>query len=507
MTPAQPPTRTRNRRALLLGVDLGTSSLKLSALDPAGRLVAQASAPVSTIAPREGWHEQDPHGWWRALGQATRELLGREALSGATVVAIGMTGQMHGPVLLDRGGEPLGPCLIWSDSRTAEQVTEVGTAVGRQHLIDVTGSAPNTSFTATKLLWLRRYQPELFARARHVLLPKDYLRYRLTGEICTDVSDASATLLLDVSSRSWAGPLIDKLELDAGLLPPVVESASIAGRLRPVPAGSLGLPPGIPIIVGGGDAPVAAFAAGISAAAPRGLLTLGTSGQLLLATDRPLLAHHGRLHTLCHVRPEQWCVMAAILSAGASLRWGHRLVGGDSVTLEQLLAEAARVPAGADGVLFTPYLFGERSPHMDPYARAALVGLHGSHHRGHLIRAILEGVAFALRDGLDALTEAGASVEVLSATGRGARSALWCQILASVLARPVEVAADVHGSCYGAALLAGVGAGLIDPQELAPRGPAATRHEPDPALVQRYAADHARYRQAYPATQPLTRPS
>jgi xylulokinase len=488
-------------RDALLGIDLGTSSVKVCATDLRGNVLAHASTDVTTRSPRPGWHEQDPAHWWQALGSAVRDLIGDPGMSGVRIMAAGLTGQMHGPVLLDGAGASIGPCLIWSDTRTAAEVEEINALLPRRRVIEVTGSAPNASFTAAKLLWLRRNRPAAFARARTVLLPKDYLRHRLTGCLRTDVSDASATLLFDVAARAWSDELVDGLGLDRGLLPPVAESATVDGRLLAEPARELGLEPGLPVIVGGGDAPAAALAAGITAATPGvGLLTLGTSGQVLLAHPNPVIDHRGRLHSLCHVLAGQWCVMAAILSAGASLRWGQRLVSAERLSLDVLLAEAAELPAGADGLVFTPYLAGERTPHMDPHARGALVGLRESHRRGHLIRAILEGVAFALRDGLDALHDAGAEASVLRCTGGGARSELWCQIVASVLGRPVEVADD-PGSSYGAALLAGLGTDAILPADIG-RSDTVIRYEPDPALVDQYAAGHRRYRRISEATRP-----
>ena len=492
--------------SVLLGLDLGTSSLKALAIDPSGRVLGQASAGYPTAMPHPGWAEQDPDDWWTAVTEATRQLSTLDAMRNVSVAAIGLTGQMHGPVLLDERGLTLGPCLIWSDSRTLTEVDEVGDAIGPERLIATTGSAANASYTGVKLLWLRRHRPALFERTRHVVLPKDLLGYWLTGRLLTDFSDASATLLFDVVRREWSHEILLGLGLLPQLLPAAHASSSISGPLLPKPARELGLDAGIPVVVGGGDAPTAALALGLDGSDPTvGLLTLGTSGQLLVASAQPRLDRRGRLHTLCHVLPEQWCVMAAILSAGASLNWVSRLVGA-GVPVQQLLKEAAGVPGGAQGVLFAPYLSGERTPHMDAGAAGTFVGLRAAHGRAELVRAALEGVAFAFRDGLEAQRQAGLEVSVVRCTGGGARSPLWCQILASVLNRRVEVLYNEQGSAYGAALLAGSGIGVLDIHEIQRPQQVAARHEPIEPLVSVYDEHYGRYARLYEATRKFALP-
>ena len=437
----------------LLGIDLGTGGARAILVDAAsGRVVAGASAEYPLHTPRPLWAEQDPADWWRGAVAAVRG-----ALAGAGAVAvsgIGLSGQMHGVVLLDGDGEVVCPALLWCDGRTGEECEEIARrAGGEARLLELTGNPALTGFSAPKLLWIRRHDPAAWARARAFLLPKDYLRFRLTGERASEVSDASGTLLFDVARRTWSAPLLELLEIDPALLPVVRESPEVSGALSAAAAAELGLPPGIPVVGGGGDQAAGAVGAGIVAP---GLVsaTIGSSGVVFAHAAAP--ARDRRVHSFCHAVPGAWHLMGVTQAAGLSFRWLRERLGAG---YDQLTAEAAAVSPGSDGLLFTPYLMGERTPVLDPDARGTWFGLTYAHGRGHLARSVMEGVAYSLRDCLDVMGALGVEASEVRAAGGGARSPLWRQVLADVLERPIATLGLDEGPAYGAALLAGVGTG------------------------------------------------
>jgi xylulokinase len=485
-----------------IGIDLGSSRVKILALDEAGESLGVTMASYSTESRRPGYAEQNPDRWWDALRLAMSELLARPALRDASVEALGMTGQMHGAVFLDASGAAVRPALMWSDARAAAETAEIESRIPRDELVALTGNRSNVSFTAPKIMWVARNEPEAMAKARWIVQPKDALRARLTGEIGGDVSDASATLLFDLKARSWSDDICRRLEIDRGLLAPLTESEASAGGLREEAAHALGLPAGIAVAVGGADAPAAALGLGLAHEAQTDgtvLISLGTGGQVLAPVSEPKVDPEGRLHGLCHVVPGQWCVMAAILSAAASVDWIVRLLKPDDPNgARELLAAAAKVPAGSDGLLFLPYLRGERTPHFDPNARGALVGLQMSHGPAEMTRAVLEGVAYALAEGLDLMRGLGLSPRTGVVAGGGVNR-LWQQIIADVLNMPVALGATEHGSARGAALLGAVAAGIAPSTAKSTWPlPVDTRvMEPIPAQASLYAERSAVYRELY----------
>jgi xylulokinase len=456
-----------------VGIDIGTTGVKALALDETGTIVARAEEAYPLSIPQPGWSEQEPEQWWAATQRAL------DALDVAPT-AIGLSGQMHGLVVLDDGDRVLRPAILWNDQRTAAECAEIEERVGLERLIALTGNRALTGFTAPKLLWLRRHEPDTFARIAHVLLPKDYIRLRLEGEHTTDVSDASGTLLFDVAQRQWSAEVCDALEVPREWLPRAYESPEIAGA---------------------GDQAAAALGVGI--VEPGALsVVLGTSGVVFAALPSFAADPLARAHVFCHAVPDTWHAMGVMLSAAGSFRWFRDLVGAAYGVLDD---EAAAHPPGADGLLFAPYLAGERTPHADPNARGAFVGLSLGHDRGALARAVLEGVAYGLRDSLELLRDLGVDARVARVSGGGARSELWLRIVASVLGLPLELTAAEEGSAYGAALLAGVRAGVwADPREAA-AGCVRVRAtvEPDPEWQRVYEQEYVRFRSLYPALKPL----
>jgi xylulokinase len=442
----------------LLGIDIGTTGSRALVLDERGGTAAASADHEAFRSPHTGWAEQDPDDWWRACQMAVRQVLDASGTNGAAIQAIGLSGQMHGAVLMDAAGAVVRPAIIWCDQRTEAECRWIESTIGTSRLLELTSNPALTNFTLTKLLWVRTYEPETWGRVRHVLLPKDYVRWRLSGEHAIDVADASGTLMLDVARRRWSPEVLDGAGIDVRLLPQVFESPEVCARVSRDAARSIGVPEGTPIVAGAGDQ--AAGAVGMGITRPGAVsATIGTSGVVFAATDRPVTDPRGRLHTFCHAVPGRWHVMGVTQAAGLSLRWFRDLLASSGVTYDDLTAEAARVPPGADGVLWAPYLMGERTPHLDPNIRAALIGLAANHGRGHVVRAVLEGVAFSLRDTFTIFSELAVPVERIVAGGGGARSALWREIQATVYGRAVEtIAAADDGAAYGAAILAGVGA-------------------------------------------------
>lgn len=486
---------------MLLGLDVGTTGARALAIDEDGRVIASAAVDYPLLTPRPGWTEQNPDDWW----QASKQVLSRvSAEAGGEITALGLTGQMHGAVFLDGACDVIRPAILWNDQRTATQCDEITMRVGAERLIAITGNPALTAFLAPKILWLRDVEPVQYGHLRHLLLPKDYVRLRLTGELATDVSDASGTLLFDLKARAWSGEILDALGISPEWLPSLTESPTISGGLRPSVAAELGLPAGLPVAAGAGDNAAAAIATGIVRA---GLISssIGSSGVLFADRDRPQSDPSGRLHAFCSAVPGRYHLMAVTLSAGGSLRWWRDLLGGET-NYEQLATLAETAAVGSDGLFFLPYLSGERTPHLNPDARGAFVGLRAHHTRAHLTRALMEGVIFSLGEGLDAMREMGVGVRQVRATGGGARSRLWLQMQADIFNLPVEAMASGEGPALGTALLAGVATAVYrDVPEACDRtlGPGAII-EPDRGSAERYARLRHTFRALYPATQPAS---
>lgn len=492
--------------ALLCGIDLGTSSLKVVLLESDGRVCGVAAAEYPIHAPAPGVAEQDPRDWWDALRAALAGALARAGRAGSEIDALGLSGQMHGVVALDARGQPLRRAILWADQRGAEQVRLIEQRVPRAELLAVAGSRASVGLSAPKILWLRQHEPQTFARCRQILLPKDYLGLRLTGAAQSEPSDAAGTLLFDQARRDWSDALLERLELERALLPPLLPSLAPRGGLAAEPAAQLGLRPGTPVLAGAGDTPCQAAAYG--GLHPGGLLaTLSSGGQLLAATDAPLTDPRGRVHTLCHVTPRRWYLLGAIQAAGLGLRWLRDLFAGQTApdgpwpSYEELTRAAEAVAPGADGLFFLPYLLGERTPHMDNDARGAFVGLTPRHGQAELTRAVLEGVAFAFRDGLEVLRELGLPAETVRLGGGGSRSPLWRQIMADVLGRPVLLTDAAEGAALGAALIAGVGVGAFaDLDQAAARAVRVSATvAPDPRRAAAYERRYGLFRALYPA--------
>jgi xylulokinase len=435
---------------------------------------------------------------------AIKKCLAQSSTPAEEVTGIGLTGQMHGLVLLDEKDQVLRPALIWCDQRTDEECKEITRRVGAERLIELTANPALTGFTLPKIWWIQKHEPEIWTRVRSLMLPKDYVRLKMTGVRAIDVADASGTLMFDVVHRKWSEPMLDVSKVDEAVLPRVFESQELSGCINEEGARATGLRVGIPVVAGAGDQ--AAGAVGIGIVRPGAVsATIGTSGVVFAATSKPVLEPMGRIHTFCHAIPERWHVMGVTQGAGLSLRWFRDQFGVGKENgrdpYERLTEEAAKTPAGADGLLWTPYLMGERTPHLDPNARGALVGITAQHTRGHVIRAILEGVAFSLRDTLTLFREIGVPVDSIRLSGGGARSALWQQIQADIYGMPVDLVEADEGAAYGAALLAGVGTGVWPSVETAcdTAVRVAKRVEPDAKNVKLINAQYAEYRKVYPA--------
>jgi xylulokinase len=472
-----------SRNPILVGLDVGTTGLKAVAISPSGEVLAKAEEEYSLSTPRPGWSEQDPEDWWFA----TEVVL--DALGVGEVAGIGLSGQMHGLVVLDRGGHVLRPAILWNDQRTGAECAEIEERVGLQRLIALTGNRALTGFTAPKLLWLRRNEPEVWSDVAHVLLPKDYVRLRLTGEHAIDVTDASGTLLFDVAGRRWSSEVIDALELEPSWLPQALESPEVSGRTAR----------GTPVAAGAGDQAAGALGAGVDRPGPLSV-QIGTSGVVFAALPEFQADSLARVHAFCHAVPGGWHAMGVTLSAAGSLRWLRDAVAPEA-SFEELTALAAHWQPGAEGLTFLPYLAGERTPHADPDARGAFVGLSLRHDRGALVRAVLEGVAFGLRDSLELLRELGTRPEVGRALGGGARSDLWLKIVASVLGIPLERVVVEEGAAYGAALLGGVAGGVFRDVHEAVASCVRVRDTigPDPVWREEYERAYRRFRALYPA--------
>ena len=472
----------------IVGLDIGTTGVKAIAVGPTGEIVARAERGYALSTPRPGWSEQDPEDWWTATRAAIADLGPLE------IAGIGLSGQMHGLVALDTAGQVIRPAILWNDQRTAAECAEIEERIGLDRLISLTGNRALTGFTAPKLLWLRRHEPESYGRIARIMLPKDYDRLRLTGEWATDVADASGTLLLDVARRCWSPEVLDALELDPAILPPLLESPEVSGTT----IACNGVSAGIPVAAGAGDCAAAALGVGIDRPGPLSIV-MGTSGVVFAALPAFASDPQARVHAFCHAVPGQWHAMGVMLSAAGSLQWLRDRLAPET-SFADLVAEAEAWAPGVDGLLFAPYLAGERTPHADPSARAAFTGLELRHDRGALVRAVLEGVAFGLRDSLELVRELGGPSDRARASGGGARG-VWLRIVASVLGLPIELTAVEEGSAYGAALLGGVaGRVFADVPEAVDRCVrVSTTIDPDPAWQAAYEETYARFRALYPA--------
>jgi xylulokinase len=484
----------------LLGIDIGTSGAKAVVIDPDGRILGVAGQEYPIDQPQQGWAEQDPEAWWQAACGTVRAALAEAGASEAEVGAVGLSGQMHGTVLLGPDDQPLHPAIIWPDRRSQAEVERACREIGLNRLGRLAANRLAVGFAAASLLWLSAHEPETLAAAERFLLPKDYVRLRLTGEVATDVSDASGTLLFDVARRRWSQELLMECKLPPWLLPPALESAQVAGELLPSAAEALGLRGGTPVVAGAADQACQALGSGLL---DPGLAscTIGTGGQFLTPLATPSYDPQLRLHTFCHALPGRWYAMGASLSAGLSLRWFREQFCPGEAGFDALAAEAAQVPPGSEGLLFLPYLVGERTPHFDPLARGAFVGLTLRHGRAQAVRAIMEGVAFALRDSLEIMRELGPGPAQVVTAGGGGSQQPWQGILAGVLGLPVMNAAGPERTAAGAAMLAGLGVGVYaSPAEARTR---CVRYEPavepEPQQVARYQELYEVYRGLYPA--------
>jgi xylulokinase len=487
-------------QSFFLGIDTSTTSSKALLIDERGEVIAVASSPHTLQTPKPLWSEQDPRQWWDAASASIRSVLEKAGIGGEQVAAVGLTGQMHGLVLLDDAGNVLRPAILWNDQRTQSQCDEIHRRIGKEKFIQITGNVALTGFTAPKILWVKENEPDIYAKAKHVLLPKDYIRYKLTGEYAMDKADGSGTVLFDLKSRKWSREVLEALGIDASWMPPTFEGPEFTGRVTAEAASITGLKVGTPIAAGGGDQ--AAQAVGVGAVNPGVVaLTVGTSGVVFATTPSALIEPEGRLHAFCHAVPGMWHFMGVMLSAAGSLQW-YRDTLAPNVSFDDLLKEAESVPAGSEGLHFLPYLSGERTPHPDPLARGAFIGLTLRHSRAHMTRAVLEGVSFGLKDIFTLIQNAGlGKITQVRASGGGTKGVLWRQILASVLEAELVTVNTTEGAAYGAALLAGVGTGAWSDVASACKACVKITGSTMPvaAQVETYRKAYPIYRELYPA--------
>jgi xylulokinase len=483
---------------MFVGIDVGTGGTRAVLIDRSGRVLASSAsdhAPINSA--HIGWAEQDPDDWWRAAKEAIAGVMAVSGVAAREVEAVGLTGQMHGCVMLDADGNVLRPALIWCDQRTQPESDWLTEKIGFERLIELTANPALPNFTLTKLLWVRKHQPEIFAKIAHVMCPKDYVRYRMTGEFAIDMQEASGTLLLDVAHRRWSAEVAEAAGIPMSWLPRLFEGPEICARISPEGAAATGLAQGTPVAAGAGDQ--GAGAVGMGILSPGSVsATIGTSGVVFAATDAPKMDKLGRLHTFCHAAPNRWHVMGVTNGAGLSLRY-LRDTFFSGTAYDLLTAEAAMVSAGSDGLLWAPYLFGERTPHLDPNARAAFVGITASHTRGHFVRSVMEGVTYSLRDTFTLFHELGIPVKSIRLGGGGARGPLWRQIQADVYGMPVELLEAEEGGAFGAALLAGTGVGAWPSVEAACDATIRVAQTIEPCNAKAMNEGYERYRKMYPA--------
>ena len=482
----------------LMGLDISTTSAKALIVDEGGNVIAAASSPQPLSQPKPLWSEQNPADWWDGITTSIRQALSDADLRGEDISAIGLTGQMHGLVLLDAAGETLRPAILWNDQRTQAQCDAMTAAVGRQRLLELTGNPALTGFTAPKLLWVRDNEPQVYAQIKQVLLPKDYIRYKLADAYATDLAGASGTSLLNVAERNWSLEMLTALDIPIEWMPPVHEGTQVTATISRAGAAVTGLKAGTPVVGGGGDQAAGAIGMGCVAADTIGV-TVGTSGVVFAPLGAYAYEPDGRLHAFCHAVPNTWHFMGVMLSAAGSLQW-YRDSFAPQLDFDRLLGEAADVPAGSEGLFFLPYLSGERTPHPDPLARAAFIGMTSRHSRGHLTRAVLEGVAFGLKDSFTLIDQAGLPDRFeVRISGGGAKSAIWQQIIADVLAAPLVSVNTTEGGAFGAAILASVAAGIFDDVRSACAAMIQTGAQVKPGQDQAaYAERYSIYQSLYP---------
>ncbi|MCY3796574.1 MAG: xylulokinase [Chloroflexi bacterium] len=444
----------------LMGLDISTTGAKALIIDETGAVIASANAPQPISQPKPLWSEQNPSDWWDGISASIRAALAESGLRGDDISAIGLTGQMHGLVLLDAKGDALRPSILWNDQRTQAQCDYMTEVIGADHLLELTGNPAVTGFTAPKILWVRDNEPEIYAKAAQVLLPKDYIRYKLTDAYATDLAGAAGTSLLNVAERAWSAEVLDALEIPPEWLPPVHEGTEVSSTISAAGEAATGLKAGTPVVGGGGDQ--AAGAIGMGCVTPDVIgVTVGTSGVVFAPLNSFAYEPEGRLHAFCHAVPDTWHFMGVMLSAAGSLQWYKDTFAPD-LEFDALLAEADEVSAGSEGLFFLPYLTGERTPHPDPLARGAFIGMTSRHNRGHMTRAVLEGVAFGLKDSFTLIDQAGLPEQFeVRISGGGAKSPIWQRIIADVLAAPLVNVNTTEGGAFGAAILASVAAGLF----------------------------------------------
>ncbi len=497
----------------ILGLDLGTTGAKAGLVSAAGAVTAEASVGYETSTPRPGWAEQDPLDWWDASAQAIRKVLAAGNVDPAAVAGVGLSGQMHGSVFLDGAGAVLRPCMIWCDQRTSDQCAKIRELVGDRHLAEWVGNPALPGFTAPKVLWLEENEPGSYRRVRHLLLPKDYINMRLTGDISTDVSDASGTLLFDVVNRSWSKHMTDRLGIPVEWLPGVLESGDAAGVVSAEAARATGLKEGTPVAAGGADNACGALGMGVLSPG-RVAVSIGSSGTVLAPTGSPHVDPEMRLHSFCHAAPHTWYLMGVMLSAGLTLRWFRDEMGEPELSESEesgddpydlLVHTASRAPAGSEGLIFLPYLTGERTPHSDPFARGVLFGLDLTKTRSHVLRAVLEGITFGLKDSLLLISEAGLPLDSVVSGGGGSRSRFWVQMQSDVFELPIAAACSNDAAMLGAALLGGVAGGVYPSVEEAVGSAVGEgeRLEPQAETFDAYRRSYGQYRRLYPALKPV----
>ncbi|NMB53062.1 MAG: xylulokinase [Leptolinea sp.] len=490
-------------KSLFLGIDVSTTGSKALLVDEQGTVVASAVSEHSISTPKPLWSEQDPQEWWDASQKSIRQVIKEAGIKGDDIKGIGLTGQMHGLVMMDAAGKVLRPAILWNDQRTGEECEEITRMVGFEKLLALCGNKALTGFTAPKILWVRKHEPEIYAKTAHILLPKDYVRLQLTGDYAVDKADGSGMILFDLKKRTWSKEIIDILEIPESWLPKSFEGSEVTGVVTAKAAELTGLKAGTPVVGGGGDQ--AAQAVGVGAVTPGIVaLTLGTSGVVFATTPSPLIEPQGRLHAFCHSVPGAWHFMGVMLSAAGSLRW-YRDTLAPGMNYDDLLAPAADIPAGSEGLLFLPYLTGERTPHPDPLARGAFVGLTIRHTKAHMTRSVIEGVSFGLRDSMELIKNAGlGKIKQVRVSGGGARSPLWRQMLSDVMNSELVTVNTTEGAAFGAALLAGVGVGTWKSVEESCNATIKTldKTTANPAAVKTYEKVYQQYIALYPALKP-----
>ena len=493
----------------LLGIDIGTSGTKSVLFDETGKALAKSTVEYPLYQPKNGWAEQEPGDWWRAVSQSVRAVIETSGVDPRDIKGVGLSGQMHGLVMLDENGKVLRRAILWCDGRTQKQCDEITERLGRDRLIAISANAALPGFTAGKILWVRENEPEIYRQCRHILLPKDYIRYELTGEFASEVSDASGMNLLDVPNRRWSEEILNALDIDPGLLGKMYESCEVTGVISAAAAEATGLAPGTPVVGGAGDNAAAAIGTGVVSTG-RAFTTLGTSGVIFAHADKVSIDPQGRLHSFCSAVPGKWTVMSCTLSAGLSLQWFRnqfcqaeiQAAAAQGVDPYELMtAEAEKSPIGANRLIFLPYLMGERSPLLDTQARGVFFGLSAMHGKGDLTRAVMEGVSFSQRQNLDILRAMGVDISDMAVCGGGGKSPFWRQMLSDVYGCPVHTIASDEGPALGAAILAGVGAGVYPSVEKGCEIAVQTGavQQPDPENVRRYEPFYQLYCSLYPA--------